>query len=557
MASYDVFISYRRDGGAAEARLIQSALQSRNVRAFLDVTELGRGYFDDALLRSIEQTPNFVVILSPHALDRAESDEDWLRKEIAHALKSERNVVPLIMPGFQFPPKLPRDLKNLPRHQGMDYSHLYFDAMMQKLLATLDLSASDEERGKAEQAARDRDENDRAERVRLDEDRQQLERARRSVERLKQETDARRRSLELHRQESAGPPADDALRRDRDRAVPRGQACSAWPPPTRTQARARPSMWHSGRCCSSRSRSSRPRAAAPTQGMFAAGAAFLALAVWMRMRASQAATMALVVSALTSLGMVGAALSQRFDLGRVSFAWYAACAAAALWRLTNAAALRRRRPPRLPWTRAALPARIAVPHRVGAPVGASFGRRFGDLIGVGDRIDVPRLRLFIVARLIGGLAYWWAVQASQGMFSSFRVNYLWIIWVSAALPLAFALTFRWLRHPLLSILAAAVIASVVDPVFYQSGFAMPTVAGNLVGSLLFAAAIEDVDDVRIAAWLGSASASLGGVLVGVLWGVRYGGWSQAGPNLYRFTLLSVVFTAAYIGGMRLTERSEH
>ena len=221
MAAYDVFISYRRDGGGAEARLIQAALQSRNVHAFLDVTELGRGYFDEALLKSIEQAPNFVVILSPPALDRAESDEDWLRKEIAHALKTDRNVVPLIMPGFQFPAKLPRDLKNLPRHQGMDYSHLYFDAMIQKLIATLDLSASDEERAKQEQAAREREERERSERAQLEEERQKLAQARLSTERMKEENEARRRSLELHRLTEQKRRDDASRRRERDAGVPR------------------------------------------------------------------------------------------------------------------------------------------------------------------------------------------------------------------------------------------------------------------------------------------------------------------------------------------------
>ncbi len=511
MTSYDVFISYRREGGAAEARLIQSALQARNVRAYLDVTELGRGYFDDALLRGIEQTPNFVVILSPHALDRSESDEDWLRKEIAHALKCERNVVPLLMPGFQFPPKLPRDLKNLPRHQGMDYSHLYFDAMMQKLLATLDLSTSDRERDQTEPAAR-------------------------------------RKLLEMHRQEPAGAPGDDTLRRNPQPGIPRwsglfriGASDAAAGPGQAEHVASWSLLLVAFAFLATASGRGAP-------GTIAAGAAFLGFAVWTRRRASQVAMTALVVSALTALGMFGAALAHRFDTGRVSFAWYAACAAAALWRATGNAGASN-----------ALP--TVTPIESGSALavqgdGTPFGTRFGDLIGVGGRVDIPRLRLFIVARLIGGLAYWWAVQANQGMFSNFRMNYLWIIWVSAALPLAFALTFRWLRNPLRAIFAAAVIASFVDPAFYQSGFAMSTVTANLVGSLLFAAAIEDVDDVRIAAWLGSASASLGGMLVGLLWGGQEGGWNQAGPNLYCSTLLAAVFTVVFIGGMQLTEQSK-
>src|ERR1700681_2889267 len=172
MSDYDVFISYRRDGGAAEARLLQSKLNERKIRTFLDVTELGRGYFDDALLKHIEQTPNFLVILSPHSLSRGEHEEDWLRREIAHALATERNVVPLMMPGFEWPPKLPKDLRNLRRHQGLDYSHLYFEAMLQKLVATLDLTASPAGQEKQPRPSQDQLERSRVERALLEEERQ-------------------------------------------------------------------------------------------------------------------------------------------------------------------------------------------------------------------------------------------------------------------------------------------------------------------------------------------------------------------------------------------------
>jgi TIR domain-containing protein len=42
---YDVFISYRRENGAAEARLIRAVLREKNVRVFLDVDDLKSGAF--------------------------------------------------------------------------------------------------------------------------------------------------------------------------------------------------------------------------------------------------------------------------------------------------------------------------------------------------------------------------------------------------------------------------------------------------------------------------------------------------------------------------------
>lgn len=133
--AYDVFISYRRDKGGAEARLIRAALAERGLRVFLDVTDLSKGHFDEALLRYVAATPSFIVILSPDALDpRIQKQEDWMRREVAHAIRTERNIVPVMFPGFEFPAELPDDIKDLPRHQGVKYSHDFFEAVIDKIL---------------------------------------------------------------------------------------------------------------------------------------------------------------------------------------------------------------------------------------------------------------------------------------------------------------------------------------------------------------------------------------------------------------------------------------
>jgi hypothetical protein len=57
------------------ARLIANALKEHRLRTFLDVDELGAGHFDEALLETITNTPSFVVLLTPQALDRAEEQD--------------------------------------------------------------------------------------------------------------------------------------------------------------------------------------------------------------------------------------------------------------------------------------------------------------------------------------------------------------------------------------------------------------------------------------------------------------------------------------------------
>ena len=47
-SKFDLFISYRREGGDAAALFLREKLMQRGMRVFLDVVELHRGYFDEA-----------------------------------------------------------------------------------------------------------------------------------------------------------------------------------------------------------------------------------------------------------------------------------------------------------------------------------------------------------------------------------------------------------------------------------------------------------------------------------------------------------------------------
>jgi CHASE2 domain-containing sensor protein len=133
---FDVFLSYRRDGSAAEARVIRSELDRvHGLRVFLDVEDLGAGRFDSALQQRIEQTPNFIVVLAPGSLERCAAPEDVFRQEIAHALKTARNVVPVLLPGFEFPAadRLPAELQDLRVLECIRYSHEHFSGMLARL----------------------------------------------------------------------------------------------------------------------------------------------------------------------------------------------------------------------------------------------------------------------------------------------------------------------------------------------------------------------------------------------------------------------------------------
>jgi len=129
------FISYRRETGSIMARIVQSELKKRGHLSFLDVDDLGPKQFGERLLREIESVPNFVVVLSPGSMDRCMDHDDWLRREISHAITTHRNIVPLMVDEFQYPPKknIPEDLEELLHHNGVNYSHEYFAATFDKL----------------------------------------------------------------------------------------------------------------------------------------------------------------------------------------------------------------------------------------------------------------------------------------------------------------------------------------------------------------------------------------------------------------------------------------
>jgi len=129
----DVFISYRRDGGDMTAMYFYQALKERGYNVFYDLEVLRAGKFNDALLSSIQSCKDFVLILSPGALDRCNDDNDWVRKEIAEALRSKKNIVPVMLKGFQFPGKLPEDIEDVRYQNGLTCTTEYFEESINRL----------------------------------------------------------------------------------------------------------------------------------------------------------------------------------------------------------------------------------------------------------------------------------------------------------------------------------------------------------------------------------------------------------------------------------------
>src|SRR5687768_3069066 len=94
-SSNSVFISYRREVSWPLADQVYQALNAHNISAFMDRKNMTAGKFDEQILREISQRPYFLPILQPGTLDRCIDRDDWLRREIAEAVRCERIIVPL------------------------------------------------------------------------------------------------------------------------------------------------------------------------------------------------------------------------------------------------------------------------------------------------------------------------------------------------------------------------------------------------------------------------------------------------------------------------------
>lgn len=137
--NYDIFISYRREGGADKARILKTELEKRGFKVFLDFDELKDGIFDQRIMHAIKSAPIFMILLSQNALDRCCEEEDWVRKEIEYAIKMERHIIP-INPNLSFknfpittPPFI---VKGVQQHQMSEimFGQL-FNASMDKMVA--------------------------------------------------------------------------------------------------------------------------------------------------------------------------------------------------------------------------------------------------------------------------------------------------------------------------------------------------------------------------------------------------------------------------------------
>ena len=130
---YDIFISYRRDGGEFTAKILRDRLETLGYKVFFDLETLRSGDFNKKLYDVIDECEDFLLVLSPNALDRCMNEGDWVRYEVERALEKEKNIVPILLRGFSFPEALPASMEPIRFKNGLEANTQLFDAFIETL----------------------------------------------------------------------------------------------------------------------------------------------------------------------------------------------------------------------------------------------------------------------------------------------------------------------------------------------------------------------------------------------------------------------------------------
>ena len=94
-----VFISYRRTNFYTALAVYQN-LSQHGFDVFMDYQGQEGGNFSEVSLENIKKRAHFLVIISPSAIEAYQESENSLRQEIEVAIDSKRNIIPLVMEGF-------------------------------------------------------------------------------------------------------------------------------------------------------------------------------------------------------------------------------------------------------------------------------------------------------------------------------------------------------------------------------------------------------------------------------------------------------------------------
>jgi hypothetical protein len=146
-----VFISYRRDDAAGYAGRLEEALERRlgHGSVFRDVLDIQPGEdFVQAIRTRLQGAKTVLVLIGPRwagtdaaGQRRSDDAQDFVRLEVAVALESGAQVVPVLLHGADMPAEasLPAPLQALARRNALSLGDAHWDADVSRLADSIGL----------------------------------------------------------------------------------------------------------------------------------------------------------------------------------------------------------------------------------------------------------------------------------------------------------------------------------------------------------------------------------------------------------------------------------
>jgi flagellar biosynthesis GTPase FlhF len=185
-----IFISYRRIDSEGYAGRIYDRLAPYfgNDAIFMDVDDIPAGVdFVKYLEKEVQSCDVLIALIGrqwlnvkdEHGIRRLDNPNDFVRIEIATALKRDIRVIPVLLGGAQMPnvSDLPENLQSLTRRNGVLVYHHSFHADTNRLIKHLEDALRAAEKAAKEKAAREKAEKESTKKARLEAEKQARQKA--------------------------------------------------------------------------------------------------------------------------------------------------------------------------------------------------------------------------------------------------------------------------------------------------------------------------------------------------------------------------------------------
>ena len=90
-------------------------------------------------MKVISNCKDVIIILPENALERCHEEDDLFRKEIATAIRLNKNIISIVRQGFVFPPEntLPEDIRKFPKYEAIMENPNAYDSVLRRLCIML------------------------------------------------------------------------------------------------------------------------------------------------------------------------------------------------------------------------------------------------------------------------------------------------------------------------------------------------------------------------------------------------------------------------------------